>query len=161
MSGPGPSLPSLFDRLPKTPSGDLLGWTLRAIDPEAGTIEVGFTADERFLNPGGNVQGGFLAAMLDDTQGPALFAMTDGRTYAPTVDFSISFLKPASPGRFVGKGRVISLGRTIGFTEAELFDEAGDLVARATFTCRAVASDRAFSAASPGGPSKPTASAEE
>ena len=98
-------LPSVFDRLPLPPAGELLGWTLRAVDPQTGTIEIGFTADDRFLNPAGTVQGGFLAAMLDDTQGPAVFAMTGGEIYAPTIDFSISFLKPARPGRFVGKGR--------------------------------------------------------
>jgi len=130
--------PSVFDGFPMPPSAALLGWTLRKIDPEAGTIEIGFTADERFLNPGGTIQGGFLAAMLDDTQGPALFAMTGGAVYAPTIDFTISFVKPARPGRFVGRGRVVSVGKTIAFTEAELFDAAGDLVARATFSGRAM-----------------------
>jgi len=129
--------PSVFDRYPMPPASKLLGWTLRDVDPAAGTIEIGFTLDERFTNPGGSVQGGFLAAMLDDTQGPALFAMTDGAVYAPTIDFSVSFVKAARPGMFIGKGRVVSLGRTIVFTEAELFDESGDLVARATFTSRA------------------------
>ena len=129
--------PSVFDRLPAPPSAKLLGWTLRAIDPSAGTIEVGFTADERFTNPGGTIQGGFLAAMLDETQGPALVAMTDGKVYVPTIDFTISFLKAALPGAFVGKGRVVNMGKTIVFTEAELFDETGDLVARATFTSHA------------------------
>ena len=35
------------------------------------------------------------------------------------------------------------MGRTIAFTEAELFDEAGDLVARATFTNRVMRGDKA------------------
>jgi len=132
--------PSVFDRFPIPPASKLLGWTLRKVDPAAGTIEIGFTADARFTNPGGFVQGGFLAAMLDDTQGPALFAMTDGEVYAPTIDFNIAFIKAASPGAFVGKGRVINRGKTIVFTEAELFDETGDLIARATFTSRAMTS---------------------
>jgi len=130
--------PSVFDRFELPPASKLLGWTLRDVDTEAGTIEIGFTADERFVNPAGTVQGGFLAAMLDDTQGPALFAMTDGEVYAPTIDFTVSFVKAARPGRFVGKGRVVNLGRTVVFTEAELFDEAGELVARATFSSRAM-----------------------
>jgi uncharacterized protein (TIGR00369 family) len=133
--------PSVFDRFDPPPSAKLLGWTLRHIDPEAGTIEIGFTADERFLNPGGTVQGGFLAAMLDDTQGPAVFGMTHGEAYAPTIDFNISFLKAARPGQFIGKGRVIRLGKNIAFTEAELFDEDGDLVARATFSNRVMRGD--------------------
>jgi uncharacterized protein (TIGR00369 family) len=130
--------PSVFDNFPLPPASKLLGWTLRDVDTAAGTIEIGFTADERFVNPAGTVQGGFLAAMLDDTQGPALFAMTNGEVYAPTIDFTVSFVKAARPGRFVGKGRVVNLGRTVVFTEAELFDEAGELVARATFSSRAM-----------------------
>jgi uncharacterized protein (TIGR00369 family) len=136
-----PTPPSVFDRFEAPPSAKLLGWTLRAIDPDAGTIEIGFTADKRFTNPGGTVQGGFLAAMLDDTQGPALFGHTHGEAYAPTIDFNISFVKAARPGNFIGKGRVINLGKTIALTEAELFDEAGDLVARATFTNRVMRGD--------------------
>lgn len=135
--------PSVFDDFPLPPASKLLGWTLRAVDVEAGTIEIGFEADERFVNPAGTVQGGFLAAMLDDTQGPALFAMTRGAIYAPTIDFSISFTRPARPGRFVGKGRVISLGKTIVFTEAELFDAEGALVARGTFSARAMKGEMA------------------
>jgi uncharacterized protein (TIGR00369 family) len=130
--------PSVFDRFEMPAASKLLGWTLRDVDAKAGTIEIGFTADERFVNPAGTVQGGILAAMLDDTQGPALFAMTDGEVYAPTIDFTVSFVKAARPGNFVGKGRVVSLGKTIVFTEAELFDEAGELVARGTFSSRAM-----------------------
>ena len=138
-----PHTPSIFDRFDPPPSAKLLGWTLRAIDPTAGTIEIGFAADERFLNPAGAVQGGILAAMLDDTQGPALFGSTHGECYAPTIDFTVSFVKPARPGNFVGKGRVINLGKTIALTEAELFDESGELVARGTFTCRVMRGDMA------------------
>ena len=138
-----PRQPSVFDNFEAPPSAQLLGWTLRAINTAAGTIEIGFTADERFLNPAGTVQGGILAAMLDDTQGPALFGSTHGEIYAPTIDFNVTFVKPAPPGRFVGKGRVVNLGKTIALTEAELFDEAGELVARATFTCRVMRGDMA------------------
>lgn len=138
-----PPQSSVFDSFPLPEGSRLLGWTLREVDVAAGTIEIGFTVDGRFVNPAGTVQGGFLAAMLDDTQGPALFAMTGGAVYAPTIDLTISFIKPAMPGHFVGKGRVINAGRTIVFTEAELFDEVGDLVARGTFTARAMKGEMA------------------
>ena len=127
---------SIFDDFPVPSSARLLGWEVRAVDPAERTIEIGFALDDRFLNPAGNVQGGFLAAMLDDTQGPALFSASEGAVYAPTIDFHIVCLKPARPGRFTGRGRVVSLGRTIAVTEAELFDEGGALVARGTFTGR-------------------------
>jgi len=44
------------------PAAVLLGWELVSVDPEAGTIEVAFTATAQFLNPAGVIQGGFLAA---------------------------------------------------------------------------------------------------
>ncbi len=130
--------PSVFDRFETPAASALLGWTLRAIDPDAGTVEIGFTADKRFANPQGFVQGGFIAAMLDDTHGPALFGQVDGAVFPVTVDCNISFLRAARFGPFVGKGRVISRGKTIAFTEAELFDGEGAMVARGTFTSRLV-----------------------
>jgi uncharacterized protein (TIGR00369 family) len=133
------SPPSVFDHFDLPAASALLGWTLRAIDPAAGKIEIGFTADERFGNPQGFVQGGVIAAMLDDTHGPALFAHVDGELFPVTVDCNISFIKAARFGSFVGKGRLVSIGKTIAFTEAELFDERGELIARGTFTSRLVA----------------------
>jgi uncharacterized protein (TIGR00369 family) len=130
--------PSVFDRFETPAASALLGWTLRAIDPEAGTIEIGFMADERFANPQGYVQGGIIGAMLDDTHGPALFAHVDGAVFPVTVDYHVSFIKAARFGSFVGKGRLVSMGKTIAFTEAELFDEAGEMVARGVFTSRLV-----------------------
>ena len=130
--------PSIFDTFDPPPTAKMLGWTLRAIDPAAGTIELGFTADERFANPQGLVQGGILAAMLDDTHGPALFAQLEGAMFPMTIDCAISFIRTAHFGPFIGKGRVVSCGKTIAFTEAELFNEAGEMVARGTFTSRLV-----------------------
>jgi len=127
---------SIFDDFPPPSSARLLGWEVKAVDVAAKTIEIGFTADDRFLNPAGTVQGGFLAAMLDDTQGPALYAASEGQVYAPTIDFHVVCLKPARPCRFTGRARVVSLGKTIAVTEAELFDEGGTMVARGTFTGR-------------------------
>ena len=131
--------PSVFDRFELPAASALLGWTLRAIDPPAGTVEIGFKADERFGNPQGFVQGGIIAAMLDDTHGPALFGHVDGKIFPVTIDCNISFIKAARFGSFVGKGRLVSMGKTIAFTEAELFDEQGGLIARGTFTSRLVA----------------------
>jgi uncharacterized protein (TIGR00369 family) len=115
-----------------------LGWELRAVDPDHGTIEVGFTASPAFLNPVGNVQGGFLAAMLDDTLGPALVATLGPGQFAPTLELKVNFLRPARPGPLVGRGRVVHRGGTIAFLEGSLADESGALVATATATARIV-----------------------
>jgi uncharacterized protein (TIGR00369 family) len=129
---------SIFTRLPAPPCAETLGWELIREDPGAGTIEIAFHPGEAFLNPRGTVQGGFVAAMLDDTMGPALVSKTDGACVPATIDMNVSFVRAVKPGRVIGKGRVVSQGKTIAFLEGELFDEAGNLLARATSSARIV-----------------------
>ena len=102
------------------PAAVLLGWELVAIDPAKGTIEVAFTATEQFTNPVGHIQGGFLAAMLDDTLGPALVATLGDGEWAPTLDLHVQFLAPARPGRLIGRGRITRRGRDIAFLSGDL-----------------------------------------
>jgi uncharacterized protein (TIGR00369 family) len=114
----------------------LLGWKPVSVDPEAGTIEVTFTATEQFLNLVGVVQGGFLAAMLDATLGPALVATLSPGQFAPTTDLHVQFLRPAHPGRLTGRGRVVRRGKDIAFLAGELLDQGGQIVAVATATAQ-------------------------
>ena len=123
---------STFDGLPAPSIATLLGWELISEDPSKGTIEVAFHPNETMLNPRGTVQGGIVAAMLDDTMGPALFSMTGGKLIAASIDLNVSFVRPVRPGRVIGRGHVVNRGRSIAFLEAELFDTEGKLLARAT-----------------------------
>ena len=134
----GPFWDFLAGRRPPPAAAALLGWELSWVAPERGEIEVSFDASERFLNPIGSVQGGFLAAMLDDTLGPALMATLPDGEFAPTLELKVSFLRPAAPGRLVGTGRVVHRGGSIAFLEGELRDEAGAVLATATATARIV-----------------------
>ncbi len=111
-----------------------LGFELLDIDPDEGTIEVEFEASSSFLNPVGHIQGGFLAAMLDDTLGPALVATLAPDQFAPTLDLHVQFVRPAAPGRIIGRGRVVNQGRAIAFLAGELTDADGALLACATAT---------------------------
>jgi len=131
-------LPDIFDRFPKPPCAEHLGWTLLDGDAEAGWIRIGFTARPEFRNPAGFVQGGFIAAMLDDTMGPAVLIKSQGRVFTSTIDLRVSYLAPAKVGSFVGKGRVVQIGKTIAFAEAKLFDREGTLVATATTSARVI-----------------------
>lgn len=130
----GPFWDAIEGRVEAPPAARLLGWELVSVDPEAGTIEVAFEAGERFLNPAGTVQGGFLAAMLDDTLGPALVATLGPREWAPTTDLHVQFLAPARPGRLFGRGRVVKRGRTLAYLAGELSAEDGTVVATAVAT---------------------------
>jgi uncharacterized protein (TIGR00369 family) len=102
------------------PAAELLGFKLLDVRPEVGRIRVQFTARPEFSNPVGDIQGGFLAAMLDDTLGPALVATLDKEQFAPTLELKVNFIRPARPGILIGDGRVVSRGRTIAFPAGEL-----------------------------------------
>jgi len=130
---------SFFANFPPPPCAVLLGWELIAEYPDEGRIEIAFHPTAQMLNPRGTVQGGFVAAMLDDTMGPALVCMTGGKEVPASINLTVSFLKPVMPGRVIGKGRVVSRGRSIAFLEAELFDENGELLARSTSSARIMA----------------------
>ncbi len=132
----GPFWDVIDGRTAPPPAAVALGWELLSVDPDAGTIEVAFTASDRFLNPVGVVQGGFLAAMLDDTLGPALVATLGPGQFAPTTDLHVQFLRPARPGRLVGRGRIVRRGKDIGFMSGELVDSSGAVVATATATAQ-------------------------
>ena len=130
----GPFWDVMEGRRDPPPAAVLLGWKLLSIDPEAGTIEVAFTATDQFLNPAGDVQGGILAAMLDDTLGPALVATLGEGEWAPTLDLQVQFLTSAKPGELRGHGRVVRRGRDIAFMAGELRDPRDVVVATATAT---------------------------
>ncbi|CCE06284.1 putative member of the Thioesterase superfamily [Bradyrhizobium sp. STM 3843] len=133
-----------LDHIPAPPSAQLLGWHLLDARPAEGWIRIGFDGKHEFCNPAGFIQGGILSAMLDDTMGPAVFVMTEGRLYTVTVTMTVNFMAPAEPGPMIGEGRVTQLGRTIAFMEGRLTRAGGALIATATATARLVESTRAL-----------------
>ena len=120
-------------KLPVPKAAATLGISIKQVDAEVGTIEVEFQGRPEFTNPAGNVQGGFLAAMLDDTMGPALAAMLAKGEFAPTLNLNVSFARAAKVGTIQGRGRVLKRGKEVCFLAAELYQE-GELVASATAT---------------------------
>ena len=132
----------LAGRVPPPPAAKVLGWELIEVDPELGTIEVAFQAGDKFVNPVGVIQGGFLAAMLDETLGPALAATLAENQFAPTLDLHVQFLRPARPGRLLGRGRIVKRGHEVCFLAGELTGHDGRPVAAATATSRIQTIDR-------------------
>jgi uncharacterized protein (TIGR00369 family) len=133
-----------LDRLEAPPSSKLLGWHLLDARPNAGWIRIGFDGKPEFCNPAGFIQGGILAAMLDDTMGPAVFIMTDGKLYTATITMTVNFLAPARPGPIVGEANVTQLGKTIAFVEGKLMSEEGVVLATATTSARLVEATKAI-----------------
>lgn len=139
-------VPTALDGLPRPPCAELLGWEVVEARPADGWIRLRFEGRPEFVNPAGYIQGGFLAAMLDDTMGPAMFVYSEGRLFTPTIEMHVSFLAPARPGPLYGEGQVLQAGRSIAFLEGRLIDLSGTVIARATATARLVPSEKALAA---------------
>lgn len=132
-------LKSVGEEVQLPPIGELLGWEPMEIEP--GRVKVRYTASERFLNPQGNVQGGILASMLDDAMGPAAYTTVEEGQFVPTLEFKVSFFRPAQPGPLIAEGRLVHRTKSVAYVEGELRTEDGDLVAKGSATLRIVTAD--------------------
>lgn len=136
------SPPSVFDRFDPPPIAVLLGWRLLDADADQQTVKVAFNGRPEFCNPAGFIQGGMLAAMLDDTLGPAVLVASKGALFTSTITLNVNYLSPARPGEITGHGKVLLLGKTVAFMEAKLVDGEGKVLATATASARCVPTER-------------------
>ncbi len=125
-----------FLRSKNQPTGSqTLGFRMVAVSQAERMVEVEFEARaELLLNPMRQVQGGYLCAMLDEAMSVACMVASGMTSVAPTLEMKTSFLRPAMPGKIRGIGRVVKWGRQVAFTEGELYDPEGRLLAKATGT---------------------------
>src|SRR5712664_3321846 len=128
-----------LDHLAAPPSSKLLGWHLIDARSREGWVRIGFVG-----KPAGFIQGGILSAMLDDTMGPAVFVMTEGKLYTATITMTVNFLAPAKPGPITGEATVTQLGKTIAFVEGKLMADDGTVLATATTSARLVETAKAI-----------------
>jgi len=129
-------IPTVLDRFPTPPCAALLGLDIIEADKAARTVRIRFDARPEFCNASGNIQGGLLTAMLDDTMGPAVVIATGADKVPVTITLNVTFLAPARPGPIYARAIVRQLGKTIGYVEASLEDEQGVELARATSSVR-------------------------
>ncbi|MBA4011221.1 MAG: thioesterase [Phenylobacterium sp.] len=125
-----------FQRSKNQPTGSqTLGFRIVAVSQAEKSVEVEFDAKpELLLNPMKQIQGGYLCAMLDECMSVACMVASGMTHVAPTAEMKTTFFRPAAPGKLKGIGKVAKWGRTIAFTEGELYDADGRLLAKATGT---------------------------
>lgn len=125
-----------FLRTKNQPTGSqTLGFRMVSVSQATMSVEVEFDAKaELLLNPMKQIQGGYLCAMLDEAMSVACMVASGMTAVAPTLEMKTSFLRPGAPGKIRGVGRVVKWGRQVAFTEGELYDPEGRLLAKATGT---------------------------
>ena len=120
-------------KIPTPECAKTLGIEIVGHDLEALTVELEFEGRPHFANPVGNVQGGFLAAMLDDAMGLAASTTTKLGEFSPTLNLNVQFHRPAKVGKIQGSGRVTMRGGEALQLAAEL-RQNGKVAATATAT---------------------------
>ncbi len=112
-------------------------WNLFDAEPvrfEPGDVVIRFRAQRQHENPYGHIQGGLLAAMIDNCIGPAVYLIAPERR-STTIEMKVSYLAPARPGdEIIGRAEVIKHGRSAAFIEVSLERADGTLLARASAT---------------------------
>ena len=101
-----------------------------AFDPDGGSLTVRFPVLEKYLNPYGSMQGGMVAAAVDNTLGPLSMLVAPPNV---TRRLHMKYSKPATPdlGYIIVSGKLLERkGRQLIFS-AEVRDREGVLLARA------------------------------
>jgi uncharacterized protein (TIGR00369 family) len=108
---------------------------------EPGTCIMRIRLQPQHFQQDGFAHAGLIATLADHTAGYASFSLIPATRRILTVEFKISYLRPAAGTYLECHGRVIKPGRALLFTEADVFAVSGKnrtLVARAMHTMASV-----------------------
>ena len=123
-------------------SGGRDGWmeTLgaRIAEAEPGRVVVELDAGPRHRHGGGVVQGGVITQIADAAMGMSLATLQEDHIWNTTIELKINFIRPMVEGRLRAIGRVVEMKQTLLFGEADVVDDEGRLIARASSTCLVV-----------------------
>jgi uncharacterized protein (TIGR00369 family) len=122
-----------------TQEGPRAGWRetvgARIVEVEPGRVVVELEVHAGHRHEGGVVQGGIITQIADAAMGMSLMTRQEAHLTNTTVELKINFLRPVAEGRLRAVGRVVEMRKTLLFSEADVLDEDGRLVARASSTC--------------------------
>src|SRR5437879_6568798 len=110
----------------------------RITESEPGRVVLELEAGPQPRHGGGVVQGGVITQIADAAMGMSLMTEQEDGLANTTIELKINFLRPVVEGRLRAVGRVVEMRNTLLFSEADVLDAEGRLVARASSTCLAI-----------------------
>jgi len=110
----------------------------RISEAEPGRVVLELVAGPQHRHGGGVVQGGVITQIADAAMGMSLDTLQEEGMWNTTIELKINFLRPVVEGRLRAIGRMIEMKQTLLFSEADVVDDQGRLVARASSTCMPV-----------------------
>jgi len=108
------------------------------MDGDAGRARVQFTCKPEMCHSGGVAQGGFVTGWIDSAMAHACIARYTTKFWIATLELKVSFFRPAAPGTVIAEGWIERAGRQTVFTEGQLLDADGEVLAKASSTIRLV-----------------------
>jgi uncharacterized protein (TIGR00369 family) len=102
-----------------------------------GKSEIRLPFRPEYGNTRGEMHGGAVAALVDAAMSQAVRSLVEMGSKVATVTMTLSYLAPAH-GELKCKGTVVKSGRSLMFVEAEVTDDRGQAVCRASATYRAL-----------------------
>ena len=122
--------------IPFSPMGYLT--ELELTEASLGHSSFSMPASPWFANSSGLISAGVLALIGDAALGSVVHSDVEAGQGMTTAELSMSFLRPVvpKPGAAVtGSGQLIHRGRTMGISEAFLFDDDDELISHGTTRC--------------------------
>lgn len=86
-----------LEELPRIPSREFMGGSVQSVAADGSQACVRFLPPEGMTNPHGTVQGGFVAAMIDDVVSMATWFAGSERTFV-TSSLNCYYLRPVPTG---------------------------------------------------------------
>jgi len=117
------------------PDGWMATLGARISEAEPGRVVLELEAGPQHRHGGGVVQGGVITQIADAAMGMSLGTLQEDGLWNTTIELKINFIRPVVSGRIRAVGHVIEMKGTLFFSEAEVLDEQGRLVAKASSTC--------------------------
>jgi uncharacterized protein (TIGR00369 family) len=120
------------------PDGWMATLGARIAEAEPGRVVLELPVGPQHRHGEGVVQGGVITQIADAAMGITLATLQEDGMWNTTIELKINFLRPVIEGRLRAIGRVVEMKQTLYFSEADVIDEKGRLVARASSTCMPV-----------------------
>jgi uncharacterized protein (TIGR00369 family) len=120
------------------PDGWMATLGARIAEAEPGRVVLELPVGPQHRHGEGVVQGGVITQIADAAMGITLATLQEDGMWNTTIELKINFLRPVIEGRLRAIGRVVEMKQTLMFSEADVIDEKGRLVARASSTCMPV-----------------------
>lgn len=114
----------------RSPAGNWLGLTL--VHAERGSVKLSLIVKKDMTNPYGNIHGGMMSALIDETIGWAVVSL-DAEHHYTSLNLNVDFLYAVKEGeKAIASAQVLRHGKKIVHAECQVHNEQGDLLAKAS-----------------------------